>query len=154
MTQNTSFYASIQSSPPDPIALQKAVRQEIITLLLALFSIALMVAPWIVGEADTAKDAHRNELGVAIVVFLIAITRFMRYPGARSDLLVLVAGAWLAASPYVLSLQKTAVFDGAQIVDMVIGGIYVLLALLSLLLLKRTEGHRDHNAQATTRDRG
>jgi hypothetical protein len=153
MTPSTSFYASVQSSPPDAIALQRALRQEIITLLLALVSITLMVAPWIVGEADTAKDAHRNELGVAIVVFLIAITRFMRYPGARSDFLVLVAGAWLAASPYLLSLQKTAVFDGAQIVDMVIGGIYILLALASLLMLKRTKGHRAHTPQAV-KDRG
>ncbi|MEU0945652.1 hypothetical protein ABZ379_23185 [Streptomyces canus] len=64
-----------------------------------------MVAPWIVEEPDAAKDAHRNELGVAIVVFLIAITRFMRYPGARSGFLVLAFGAWLAASPWLLGLQ-------------------------------------------------
>ncbi|MFD9396976.1 SPW repeat protein [Streptomyces sp. NPDC060000] len=73
--------------------------------------------------------------------------------GARSDFLVLAAGAWLAASPYLLSLQNTAVLDGARIVDMVIGGIYILLALASLLMLKRTRGHRDHSPQAP-RDRG
>jgi hypothetical protein len=142
MPDSSSFYASVQSSPPNPVALQKAVRHEVITLMMALLSLVLMVAPWIVGYVDTAKDAHRNELGVAIVLFLVVVARFRRYPGVRSDLFVLLIGVWLAISPWLLSLQKTEIFDGAEIVDMVVGGLLVLLALLSLLLLKRTARDR------------
>ncbi|MFI5690128.1 SPW repeat protein [Streptomyces sp. NPDC051636] len=131
------------SSPPtapalqDPTALLKAARQQIIGLLLLLTSVTLMVAPWIAGYPDTAKDAHRNELGIAIVVFLIALLRFARYPSARPDLFVLVAGVWLAVSPWALSAQKTTVFDGAQVADLVIGSLYVLLSLTSLGMLWR-----------------
>ncbi|MDH6565271.1 hypothetical protein M2160_000292 [Streptomyces sp. SAI-117] len=121
----------------DPAALLKAGRQQIIGLLLLLTSMTLMVAPWIAGYPDTAKDAHRNELGIAIVVFLIALLRFARYPSARPDLFVLVAGVWLAVSPWVLPAQKTAVFDGAQIADVAVGSLYVLLSLISLGMLWR-----------------
>ncbi|CAL9336717.1 SPW repeat domain-containing protein [Streptomyces sp. enrichment culture] len=129
------------SAPPVKAAstLQEAARQQIIGLLLLLVSIALMVSPWIVGYPDTAKDAHRNELGVAIVVFLVAMARFFRYPSARSDLFVLVLGVWLAVSPWALSAQKTAVFDGAEITDTLIGCVYVLLSLVSLGMLRRAQ---------------
>ncbi len=131
-------------SPPTPTparhdakTLAEAGRQQIIGLLLLVVTMGLIVAPWIVGYPDTAKDAHRNELAVAIVVFLVVLWRFAHYPSARPDLLVLVAGIWLAVSPWALSAQKTAVFDGAEIADMIIGCLYVTLSLVSLAMLRR-----------------
>ncbi|MFD7233307.1 SPW repeat protein [Streptomyces sp. NPDC059881] len=37
-----------------------------------IVGIALFVAPWVVGTPDSAKDAHRNELAVGLMVVLIA----------------------------------------------------------------------------------
>jgi type II secretory pathway pseudopilin PulG len=108
-------------------------------MLMIVTAVALFVAPWIVGYPDTAKEAHRNELGVGMIVFFIALARFSWYPGKWPDLVVLAAGLWLIASPWVISLQKTEVFDGAQVVDVVIGVVLVALASLSLLLLALTK---------------
>jgi hypothetical protein len=41
-------------------------------------------------------------------------------------------------SPWLPGLHKTAVFDGAEIADTAIGGPYILRAVVSLVLLKRT----------------
>ncbi|MEU5757090.1 SPW repeat protein [Streptomyces sp. NPDC047829] len=122
--------------------LAEAGRQQIIGLLLIFVTLGLFVAPWIVGYPDTAKDAHRNELAVGIIVFLVAMWRFAHYPSARSDLLVLVAGIWLAVSPWALSAQKTAVFDGAEIADVTIGSLYIVLSLVSLAMLRRSAKRR------------
>lgn len=127
--------------------LMRAQRQQIIGLLMLLTAIVLFVAPWIVGYPDTAKDAHRNELGVGMIVFFIALARFIRYPGKWPDLLVLAAGAWMIASPWVISLQNTEVFDGAQVIDVASGIVLVVLASLSLLLLALTKGHDEQRNQ-------
>ncbi|MET7292435.1 SPW repeat protein [Streptomyces griseoloalbus] len=124
-------------------SLRRAQRQQIIGLLMIGSALLLFVAPWIAGYPDTAKDAHRNELGVGVIVLLIAGARFIWYPGKWPDLVVLLAGAWLIASPWVLSLQKTAVFDGTQVIDVVVGIVLVVLAGVSLLMLKLSERHGD-----------
>ncbi|WP_406725065.1 hypothetical protein WJ438_10975 [Streptomyces sp. GD-15H] len=122
-------------------SLLRAQRQQVIGLLLIISAVVLSVAPWIAGSPDTAKDAHRNELGVGIVVLFIAMARFARYPGKWPDLVVLAAGAWMIASSCVLSLKETAVFDGAQVIDVAVGIVLVVLAGLSLLLLALSERH-------------
>ena len=70
MAHGTSYYSTVQSEPIDSVALQRAARQEFISLLLILASLVLMIAPGFIGEPDTAEDAHRNELGIAILVLL------------------------------------------------------------------------------------
>ncbi|MEU5522826.1 SPW repeat protein [Streptomyces sp. NPDC093250] len=120
-------------------ALMRAQRQEIIGLLMIFSSLLLFIAPWIVGYPDSAKDAHRNELGIGLIVLLIAIARFIWYPGKWPDLVVLLAGAWMIASPWALDLQDTAVFDGAEVIDVAVGIMLMALAVLSLLMLWLTE---------------
>jgi hypothetical protein len=141
-------FSSTAPAKRNSTTLQEAARQQIIGLLLLLVSVGLMVAPWIVGYPDSAKDAHRNEIAVAIVVFLVALARFVRYPSARPDLFVLALGVWLAVSPWALSAQKTAVFDGAEIADTLIGCLYVLLSLVSLGMLWRIR-QRQNRSRAT-----
>ncbi|MGW8066543.1 SPW repeat protein [Streptomyces ziwulingensis] len=138
MHQSISSPAAGARAHRDATTLAEAGRQQIIGLLLLLVTLGLIVAPWIVGYPDSAKDAHRNELGVAIVVFLVALRRFAHYPGARPDLLVLAAGAWLAVSPWALSMQKTAVFDGTRITDVIIGCLYIALSVVSLAMMRNS----------------
>ncbi|MFD6172409.1 MULTISPECIES: SPW repeat protein [Streptomyces] len=122
-------------------SLLRGQRQQIIGLLMLLSAVVLFVAPWIAGYPDTAKDAHRNELGVGMVVFFTALARFFRYPGKWSDLVVLVAGAWMIASPWAIGRQSTEVFDGAQVIDVAVGIVLMVLAIVSLLLLGLTRGY-------------
>ncbi|WP_193513663.1 SPW repeat domain-containing protein [Streptomyces griseoloalbus] len=124
-------------------SLMGAQRQQIIGLLMIVSALLLIVAPWIAGYPDTAKDAHRNELGVGVIVLLIAAARFIWYPGKWPDLVVLLAGAWMIAAPWALSTQKTAVFDGTQVMDVAVGVVLVVLAGISLLMLKLSERHGD-----------
>lgn len=128
---------------PAKQSLVRAQRQQIIGMLMIVSAVVLFVAPWIVGYPDTAKDAHRNELGVGMIVLFIAMARFARYPGKWPDLVVLAAGVWLIVSPWVLSVQNTEVFDGAQVIDVVVGTVLVMLAGLSLLMLALSERHGD-----------
>ncbi len=125
-------------------SLIQAQRQQIIGLLLIISAIVLFVAPWIVGYPDTAKDAHRNELGVGIVVLCIAMARFARNPGKWPDLVVLAAGVWMIASPWALGAQNTKVFDGAQVIDVAVGIVLVVLAGLSLILLETAQRRREN----------
>ncbi|MFG3007941.1 SPW repeat domain-containing protein [Streptomyces calvus] len=125
-------------------SLMRAQRQQIIGLLLIVSALVLFVAPWIAGYPDTAKDAHRNELGVGVIVLMIAMARFIWYPGKWPDLAVLLAGAWMVAAPWALSLQKTAVFDGTQVIDVAVGTVLMVLAGISLLMLKLSKHHDTH----------
>lgn len=121
--------------PSTRLALLEGRRQQLISLLVLVTAVALFVAPWVVGSPATAKDAHTNEVIVGVILIFLALPRFRWYPGKRSDLTILAAGAWLIASPWVLGLQDTAVFDGAQIFDVAAGIVLVVLAALSLLML-------------------
>jgi hypothetical protein len=121
-------------------------RQQIIGLLLIITALTLFMAPWIAGYPETAKDAHRNELGIGLIVMFLAMARFVWYPGKWPDLAVLATGAWMIASPWALSQQNTVVFDGTQVIDVVIGIVLVVLAGLSLLLLVLSERHNGRRA--------
>jgi hypothetical protein len=81
--------------------------------------------------SDTAEDAHRNELGVGMVVLFIMMARFAWYPDKWPDLVVPAAGAWMIPSPWALSLQKTEVSDGTQVTDVAVGTVLMVLAGLS-----------------------
>ncbi len=126
-----------QSVPPDGRqAVRRGQREQILGFLMLLVSIALFVAPWVTDSPVTAKDAHRNELAVGLVVFFAALARFKWRPGKVPDLIVFIAGVWLVVSPWVLSLQNTEVFDGAHVFDVAAGTVLILLAVASLLLLR------------------
>ncbi|MER7109489.1 SPW repeat domain-containing protein [Streptomyces sp. NPDC000229] len=104
---------------------------------MALTAVALFVAPWVTGLPTSAKDAHRNELGVGMIVLFVAMARFKWHLGRWSDLLILAAGAWLVASPWLLGLRNTAVFtDGAPVFDVAAGSVLIALSIASLLLFR------------------
>ncbi|MEU1125049.1 SPW repeat protein [Streptomyces sp. NPDC005899] len=118
-------------------------REQIISGLMFLTGIALCVAPWVGGDyPDSAKDIHRSEVGIAILVLLVAITRLSGHIGRWSDWIILLSGAWLVASPWLLRLQNTEVFDGAHVFDVAAGTVLLVLAVASMLLrsvLRRKE---------------
>ncbi|NKY16252.1 SPW repeat domain-containing protein [Streptomyces somaliensis] len=125
------------TAPEERRVLREGMRDQIVSLLLVLTAVALFVAPWITGEPDTAKDAHRNELAVGLVVLLVAMARFKWHLGRWADLTVLLAGAWLVASPWLLGLRDTVVFaDGAHVFDVAAGSVLILLSIVSLLLYR------------------
>ncbi|MEH0630878.1 SPW repeat domain-containing protein [Streptomyces stelliscabiei] len=128
--------------------LLRGQRQQIIGLFLIICALVLLMAPWIAGYPETAKDAHRNELGVGLIVLFLAMARFLRYPGAWSDLAVLAAGAWVIASPWGIGRQNTEVFDGTQVTDVVVGIVLVVLSGLSLLLPQAVGAPRSPTAGA------
>ncbi|MEV8311110.1 SPW repeat protein [Streptomyces flavidovirens] len=129
--------------PATKRALRQGQRDQIITFLMLVVAIALFFAPWVVGTPDSAKDIHRSELGVGMVVLVVAMARFKWHLGKGSDLIILAAGAWLIASPWALSLQNTVVFDGAHVLDVAAGIILIVLATTSLLLLRSASKAED-----------
>ncbi|HWU05318.1 MAG TPA: SPW repeat protein [Streptomyces sp.] len=118
-------------------------REQIISTLMFFTGIALCVAPWVVSDSpDAAKDIHRSEVGIAMLVLLVALARLSGHAGRWSDRVILLSGAWLVASPWLLGLQDTAVFDGAQVFDVAAGAVLLALAAASMLVraaLDRTE---------------
>ncbi|CAL9596377.1 SPW repeat domain-containing protein [Streptomyces sp. enrichment culture] len=116
-------------------ALREGQRDQLVSLLLVLTAVALFVAPWVNGDPMTGKDAHRNELGVGMIVLFIAMARFKWHLGRWADLTVLAAGAWLVASPWLLGLRDTVVFaDGAHVFHVAAGSVLIVLSVVSLLL--------------------
>ncbi|MDQ0791756.1 SPW repeat protein [Streptomyces sp. B1I3] len=126
------------STPPDSAGqhvLLHGWREQIISFLMFLVGIALCVAPWVGGDTlDAAKDIHRSEVGIAILVLLVAISRLSGHTGKWSDWTMLLAGAWLVASPWLLALQNTEVFDGAHVFDVAAGAVLLALAASSMFL--------------------
>ncbi|WEH41768.1 SPW repeat protein [Streptomyces sp. AM 2-1-1] len=125
-----------QRARHDRLALLHGWREQIMTWLMMVTAIVLCFAPWIWGDGpDAAKDAHRNELAVGIVVLLVVLARFSRHAGPWSDWTVLAAGGWLVASPWILGLQKAETFDNAQqIINVATGTVLIVLAVVSLTL--------------------
>ncbi|CAL9315394.1 hypothetical protein AB0N23_33375 [Streptomyces sp. NPDC052644] len=134
-------------------ALREGQRDQLVSLLLVLTAVALFVAPWVNGDPMTGKDAHRNELGVGMVVLFVAMARFKWHLGRWADLTVLAAGAWLVASPWLLGLRDTVVFaDGAHVFHVAAGSVLIVLSVVSLLLFKASEP-RDGGGGARGRHR-
>ncbi|WP_168220762.1 SPW repeat protein [Streptomyces sp. RFCAC02] len=136
-------------------ALFRGERQELIGLFTIAAGVVLCVAPWIADTPDAAKEASRNELGVGIVVILLGIVRFSHYPGKWADAALLVLGAWMIASPWVIGLRNTEVTESSRAVDVVVGIALVLLAAISVLLLRmsRRAGSRRETAEAREHNR-
>ncbi|MCP9956353.1 SPW repeat domain-containing protein [Streptomyces sudanensis] len=137
MVARTMSRAGGSPAPEERRVLREGMRDQIVSLLLVLTAVALFVAPWVTGEPDTAKDAHRNELAVGMVVLFVAMARFRWHLGRWADLVVLTAGAWLVASPWLLGLRNTVVFaDGAHVFDVAAGSVLIVLSVVSLLLYR------------------
>ncbi|MFJ8692465.1 SPW repeat protein [Streptomyces roseolilacinus] len=122
-------------TPETRRVLREGQRDQLVSLLLVLTAVALFVAPWVNGEPDSAKDAHRNELGVGMLVLFVAMARFKWHLGRWADLTVLAAGVWLVVSPWLLGLGDTVIFaDGAHVFHVAAGSVLIVLAVVSLLL--------------------
>ncbi|MFF9867561.1 SPW repeat protein [Streptomyces sp. NPDC013953] len=126
-------------APDTRLILREGQRDQLISLLWVLTAVALFVAPWVTGEPTTAKDAHRNELGVGMIVLFVAMARFKWHLGLWSDLTVLAAGVWLVVSPWLLGLRDTVMFaDGAHVFDVAAGSVLIVSSIASLLLFRAT----------------
>jgi hypothetical protein len=120
--------------------LREGQRDQLVNGLMVLTAVALFVAPWVTGAPDIAKDAHRNELGVGMIVLFLAMARFKWHLGRWSDLTMLAAGAWLVASPWLLGLRDTRVFtDDAPVFDVAVGSILIVLSIASLALFSAAQ---------------
>ncbi|MGW0792779.1 SPW repeat domain-containing protein [Streptomyces sp. NPDC002911] len=127
--------ASLPPQSTDRNVLLHGWREQIISGLMFFAGIALGVAPWIGGDGPVAaKDIHRSEVGIAILVLMVALARLSGHVGKWSDWIILLSGAWLVASPWLVGLQDAAVFDGAQVFDVAAGAVLLALAAASMLL--------------------
>ncbi|MBT2367284.1 SPW repeat protein [Streptomyces sp. ISL-10] len=98
----------------------------------------LLVGAWIIGYPfnEPAVDAHLHEMIVGVVVFLVATARLLGRHGWVTDLIIVVAGAWLIAAPFLISYGDTSQADAARTNDVVTGIVLILLAAVSLLLAR------------------
>ncbi|MGW7102385.1 SPW repeat domain-containing protein [Streptomyces sp. NPDC054838] len=122
-------------------SLRRSQHDDILGLLMLLVALVLCVAP--MALQDGPKDAQINEVIVGTIVLFAAGSRLYRGADMRSDVLILLCGAWLVASPFVLGLQKTAFAESNRVYDVVLGAALIVLALIGMALLraaKRSEG--------------
>ncbi|MEU7068108.1 hypothetical protein [Streptomyces sp. NPDC046161] len=124
-------------------SLLKGQHDQIIGLLMLVAALVLCLAP--MAQQDGAKDAQVNEVIVGTIVLFAAGSRLYRGAGSRSDVIVGLCGAWLIASPFLLGLQKTSIYDSNRVYDVVLGSVLVVLALAGGLLLWAA-GRQEHSA--------
>jgi hypothetical protein len=116
-------------------SLRKAQHDEVIGLLTLFVGVALFIGPWVVGQPDEARDAHINESVMGLILVFTASRRLYSGGGWLSDAVILLVGAWLIASPFVLGLGDTVVGE-ARAYDIALGSLLVALALVSAALLR------------------
>ncbi|MGW5852032.1 SPW repeat domain-containing protein [Streptomyces sp. NPDC055254] len=121
-----------------PPAQAHAFRQGIHDQILGIVMFAAAAALWVFPMAthDGAKDAQVNEAIVGGVLMFVVGLRLYRGSSWRSDVIVLVAGLWMIAAPFVLGLQDAAVDSGSQVLDIAVGSVLVATSLISLLILR------------------
>lgn len=127
----------MSSSPPaERSPSVGSLRNSLISTLMLLAGIWLFVGAWVIDYPfnEPAVDAHLQEMIVGVIVFLVAVARFVRPSGTAPDLIVLLAGAWLVAAPFVLSYGDTSKADAARFNNVTVGTLLILLAVVSLLL--------------------
>ncbi|MEY9847914.1 SPW repeat protein [Streptacidiphilus sp. MAP5-3] len=126
-------------TPPRP--LWWADQRQAVGYPLLAIGVWLFVTLWVLDYPQTgpAQDAHLNEIMVGIVVFLNALARLMRDPSRVSDGVVALAGAWLLVAPFVVGYTSYAEAGDAAVVDVVTGGVLIVLALYSAFALKFSE---------------
>ncbi|MGW7329012.1 SPW repeat domain-containing protein [Streptomyces sp. NPDC054840] len=151
MTVSTVRTRPPSGSPPPP-ALRKAQHDQLIGGLMLLIGLVLCAVP--MAQQDGAKDAQVNEAIIGTIVVFAAGSRVYRGAGVRSDLIVAVAGAWLLASPWLLSLGRTSVYGGNKAYDVALGSALVILALIGLVLLRGRPARKTRAASSVTRGQG
>ncbi|MFD5321474.1 SPW repeat protein [Streptomyces sp. NPDC127098] len=121
-------------------ALRKGQHDDIVSVLMLIAGAALFFGPWVAGQmADNARDASSNELVVGLIVVFVAGRRLSRGAGVRSDLVILLAGGWMIAAPFVLGRGDTRV-NGPSTFDITVGIVLAVLALVGLGLLRAARG--------------
>ncbi|MFF1560853.1 SPW repeat protein [Streptomyces sp. NPDC058279] len=115
-------------------SLRRSQHDDILGLLMLLVALVLCLAP--MALQDGPKDAQINEVIVGTIVLFAAGSRLYRGADMRSDVIILLCGAWLVASPFVLGLQKTAFTDSNRVYDVVLGAALIVLALVGMALLR------------------
>jgi hypothetical protein len=128
------------AGPARKRALRKGQHDDLLGLPMVLAGLALFVGPYIgVSEPDMAKDANVNEYVVGTIVLFTAGARVWRGGGLRSDLVILAAGLWMLVSPFLLTAGDTHVTE-PRVLDVTVGIVLTLTAIVSLLLLRAARG--------------
>ncbi|NXY93238.1 SPW repeat protein [Streptomyces sp. BR123] len=131
--------------------LRQGFHDEILGLLMFAAALALWLFTMI--TQDGPKDAQVNEAFVGLVLMFVAGRRLYRGGGVLSDVVIGLGGLWMIASPFVLGLQNTAMNSGTRIFDIAVGTVLVVLAAISLLVLRRDRqatGGQEHRPSAET----
>lgn len=110
-----------------------AVRDQLITALMAIPTAWLLLATWLLHyPSDHAMNvAQVNDTFCGIVLACTVLARLNRARGPGSDVIVFVIGAWVAMSPFVLDYGTTPVTHNARTSDLVVGICLVVLAAVS-----------------------
>ncbi|GAB2900251.1 SPW repeat domain-containing protein [Streptomyces mayteni] len=115
---------------------RKGQHDDVLGVLMLISGAALFFGPWVAGQmADADRDAFINELVVGLIVVFVAGSRLSSGGGIRNDLVILLAGGWMIAGPFLLGLGNTRV-AGPRPFDLFIGIVLSVLAVVGLGLLR------------------
>ncbi|RSS51114.1 hypothetical protein [Streptomyces sp. WAC06614] len=115
-------------------ALRRGWHDQILGALMLGASLALVLVP--MATQDGPKDAQVNEMVVGVILIFVTGRRLYRGGGVLSDVVVGLGGLWMIVSPFLLDLQNTAADHATRVLDIAVGSVLVVLAAISLLVLR------------------
>ncbi|MFD0331431.1 SPW repeat protein [Streptacidiphilus monticola] len=103
-----------------------------------LVGLWLFTTIWALNYPQTAQaqSAHLNEIMVGIVVLWNGLARLVQEPTVISDVILMVAGAWLIAAPFAVGYTRNSEASSAMWADIVTGAVILALGLFSFLGLR------------------
>lgn len=111
-----------------------------LTMLNLLVAVWLVVAPSVLGYADTwfGFGAQWNDIGIGVAIALVALVRTVEpFRGTVLAAMSFALGAWLAVAPFVLVAGTEARVAAAVWNDVVVGAVVTVLAFVSAACLRR-----------------
>lgn len=122
------------------------VRDSLFTAPLLLIGGWLFCAGWALAYPDTpiGNDVRLVDLVFSTIILLNAIARMARTRGPGSDVITIVCGACLIASPFVFGYFDDPGAGLAPLNQIVTGVGLIVLGAVSLALIER---RRSHGAQ-------
>lgn len=104
-----------------------------------LLGLWLVVSPFALGYGvvGTWFTGHGNEVVTGIVVVVVALTGAMAPADARwSGPVLVAAGAWLAAAPWLIGYRDQVDPTAATVNDLVVGGAVALVGVTVTLVIR------------------
>ncbi|MEU4091404.1 hypothetical protein [Streptomyces sp. NPDC026673] len=119
------------------------VRDSLFTAPLLLIGGWLFAAGWALAYPDTpiGNNVRLVDLVFSIIILLNAIARVARTRGPGSDVITIVSGACLVASPFVFGYYDDPGAGLAPLNQIVTGIGLIVLGAVSLALIERRRTH-------------